>query len=278
MNINDLTCVQNIGDIYIKRDDFFDFFGVCGGKARSALQLIQNGISNGYKSFCTAGSRMSPQCEIVSFICEQFKVECHLFMPQGFNTSVINNISKNKKSFIHRTKVGYNSVLMHDAKNYAMNNNCFYIPFGMECEENIEVTKHQVCNIPKDVKRIVVPCGSGMSMISIIKGLDYYKMYDKVVIGVIVGKNPKKTFARFIHNDLFDKCKINYKFVKSHYNYHDSAKQNVLCGIELDPIYEAKCIPFLEKDDLLWIVGHRKFGMLTDLQENPIATNILANR
>ena len=29
-------------------------------------------------------------------------------------------------------------------------------------------------------------------------------------------------------------------------------------GIKLDPIYEGKCYPFLEKSDLLWIVGYHE--------------------
>ena len=34
-----------------------------------------------------------------------------------------------------------------------------------------------------------------------------------------------------------------------------TAKVTKLFDIELDEIYEAKCIPFVQPDDLFWIVG-----------------------
>jgi transposase len=39
------------------------------------------------------------------------------------------------------------------------------------------------------------------------------------------------------------------------YDYY--IKDNIFCDIDLDPIYEAKCIPYLQEQDLLWIIGHR---------------------
>lgn len=252
-----MTPVEYIDGYYFKRDDKYDACGVKGGKARAAYQLIQDGLSKGYNTFVTAGSRMSPQCEIVSHICEWLSLNCHLFMPRGESTSIIKNISKNKKSEIHRCKVGYNSVICHEAKKYAQKNGFYYIPFGMECWDNIEATKHQVANIPVQVKRIVVPCGSGMSMISILKGLEDYGRDDIRVIGIQVGKDPTSNFKKF----LGDKCslfaKYNYDIIKSDTDYHVPATITSFCGIELDPIYEAKCIPFIEKGDLLWIVGKR---------------------
>ena len=40
-------------------------------------------------------------------------------------------------------------------------------------------------------------------------------------------------------------------------DYHTAAPETVVEGILLDPIYEAKCIPFLRPNDLLWVVGRR---------------------
>jgi 1-aminocyclopropane-1-carboxylate deaminase/D-cysteine desulfhydrase-like pyridoxal-dependent ACC family enzyme len=255
--IKTLTRVEKRGDFYFKRDDDFEIYNAKGGKARSAYQIITNALHNGASSFTTAGSRFSPQCEIVSNLCEGLGLQAHLFMPNGKATSITDNIQLNKNSFIHRTKVGYNSVICSYAKKFASENDSFYIPFGMECVENIDITKHQVRNIPKEVNRIIVPCGSGMSMISIIKGLEYYKMFDKEVVGVVVGKNPKQNFAKFISQSLSDECNVKYTFVYSLLKYDERPKVTSFCGVDLDPIYESKCIPFLEKGDLLWVVGKR---------------------
>lgn len=252
-----MTPVEEINGYYFKRDDKFEIHGVKGGKARSAYQLILDGVNKGFADYVTAGSRMSPQCEIVSHLCEQMGLNAHLFMPSGKETSVLRNIANNKSSIVHKCKVGYNSVICSHAEKFAKENNFFYIPFGMECEANVEITKHQVQNIPQGIKRIVMPCGSGMSMISVIKGLEYYGRTEIPVVGIQVGKDPTYNLNKFLgyKDNLFGGH--NYAIIKSPLDYHQAPDVTTFCGIELDPIYEAKCIPFLQKGDLLWIVGKR---------------------
>jgi hypothetical protein len=43
-------------------------------------------------------------------------------------------------------------------------------------------------------------------------------------------------------------------------DYHQHAPVAALGGLELDPVYEAKCLPFLRPGDLLWVVGRRATG------------------
>lgn len=253
-----MTPVEFVDGFYFKRDDKFEICGVKGGKSRAAYQLIQRGINEGFVEFVTAGSRMSPQCEIVSTICENLGIKCHLFMPSGKETSVLSNINANHNSIIHKCEVGYNSVICSRAEKFAKENGFFYIPFGMECLENIEITKHQVKNMPSDVKRIIITCGSGMSLISVVKGLEFYNMANVKVVGIQVGKDPTRNLNKFLgyKNNLFGNA-VDYSIIKSPLEYHQVPNITTFCGIGLDPIYEAKCIPFLEKGDLLWIVGKR---------------------
>ena len=252
VDIKETTPIEKVGNIYLKRDDKFEIYGVKGGKARSAYQLIKQGLEDGYKEFVTAGSRMSPQCELVSCLCQNMNVKCHLFMPKGKDTSVILNINKNDLSEIHRTKIGYNSVICKWSYDYSVENNFCYIPFGMEREENIEVTKHQVVNIPKEVKRIVMPVGSGMSFISVANGLEYYNRTDIKILGVSVGKDVTKNIEKYLKAP-----NVKYTIVKSDLDYEKEAKIFNIGNVELDKIYEAKCLPFLRDGDLLWIVGKR---------------------
>ena len=249
-----LTPIEQKDGYYFKRDDYFQYGNAIGGKARVAKALIEKAISDGYTDIVTTGSRDSRQCEIVSNICEAYQVNCHLFMPSGKDTDVINIINENKHSSIHRTKVGYNSVLISHSKQWAIDKNAFYIPFGMECQECIDITMHQVQNIPKDVKRIVIPCGGGMQMISVIHGLKHYNMEYISVLGVQVGANPQKTIDRFLPNLGMFGDNYNYEIVKSNIPYSKHIESD-FCGITLDDVYEAKCVPFLTKGDLLWIVG-----------------------
>lgn len=253
-----LTPVEIRDGVWLKRNDLYLIHGCNGGKALGANNLIQKGLSLGYNSFVTVGSRFSPQCDIVSAICEYYKVSAHLFMPRGAETSVIKNIKNRVKSELHRdSKVGYTNVLISYAKKFSELNNCYYIPFGMKCVENIKCVANQVKNIPDSIKRIVVPVGSGVTFCGILHGLVKYHRTDVKVLGVITGANPEKTIRAFspICNP------IKYSLVKYQENLIPSKLYSLkvdasIGGIKLDPIYEAKCAKFLHNGDLFWIVGY----------------------
>lgn len=51
-----MTPIEYIDGYYFKRDDKYEIFGTKGGKARSAYQLIQQGIEKGFDNFVTAGN------------------------------------------------------------------------------------------------------------------------------------------------------------------------------------------------------------------------------
>lgn len=253
MRLDELTPVEYYEDegVWLKRDDMFEIYGVRGGKARSAYQVILELLEQGYKTIVTAGSRQSPQCEIVSFICESMGVDCKLFMPFGGDTSVITNIKNNRHTEIIRVRPGYNNIIVARAREYAENRGCGYVPFGMECARNVEVTSEQVRNIPMECSRVVVPVGSGMSFSSIVTGMSKYGI-EKPLLGVRVGKDPTKIINEYAFGlDLMD-----YEIVESSVDYHEPVDAYV-GGYNLDPIYEAKCFEFLERGDLLWVVGHR---------------------
>ena len=255
MDINALTSVIKRNNHYYKCDDEFVINNACGGKARVAYKVIKDNIAKGFKNFVTCGSRDSRQCEVVAKICSYLNVDCHIFMPKGKDTDVINAIKD--IATIHRASAGYNNVVIANAQAFAQTNNYFYLPFGLEFQETIDINMHQVQNVPNEVKRIVVPCGGGMNMISVIKGLNFYKRYDVEVVGVIVGKKPDSVFKKFVDSNIFETNNVKYSFVEYPSDYHNKAKITAIDGIELDEVYEAKCIPFLQDNDLLWIVGKR---------------------
>ena len=256
MDAYELTRAEKRGNHYFKRDDEFVINGVCGGKARVAYTVINDNI-NTIKEVVTCGSRDSRQCEIIAKVCEHFGLKCHLFMPSGKETDITESISGVNGAEIHRTKVGYNNVLVAQSKAYASDNGFYYIPFGMEFMFTIAVNMHQVRNIPENVKRVIVPCGGGMNMVSIIRGLEYYKRYDVEVVGVVVGKKPNTVFKSFVEPNLFNELNVKYSFVEYPSDYHIKAKETEIDGLTLDPVYEAKCIPFINDGDLMWIVGKK---------------------
>lgn len=257
-NISELTPVQEIDGFFFKRDDLFKAAdGAYGGKARVVEYILSNDTSFGHVVTC--GSRDSRQCELVARICKKYERRCDIFVPSGNDTDVIKSIESLGNATLHRTKVGYNNVLISQSKHFAETTHSLYIPFGLECQQSIDINKWQVQNIPQCVKRIVIPCGGGMNMASVIKGVESFLTHEIQVVGVVVGKDPKNVLERFVgEKDGIFSTNVNYKLVYAETKYHQKAKSTSFCGIELDEVYEAKCIPFMQKGDLLWIVGKRE--------------------
>ena len=247
--MTDLSPIEKVGNIFVKREDLATFNNINGGKGRVISQFLKEGINQGYTDFVTCGSRDSVQCEMVSFICECYDIKCHLFMPQGKNTSIIESILNNNNTELIRTKVGYTNVIKKWSSDYAQENDYYYIPFALECDTTINVNKMQVQNIPDEVQRIVVPIGSGMNFISILTGLS--EQNKKIpVLGIQIGLDPTKNIQKFLKT-----TDVPYTIIKSELAYDKKPKDYHLGDIELNQTYEAKCLPYLQDNDLLWIIG-----------------------
>ena len=243
----DLTPVERVGDLWVKRDDLFEIGGVRGGKVRSCWRLSQ-----GADGLVTAGSRASPQVNIVAHIAAHLGIPCRVHTPQGELSPEV-AAARDKGAEVVQHKAGYNSVIVARAKADAQRSGWREIPFGMECREAVEETAAQVRNIPADVARIVMPVGSGMSLSGVLHGLLHFGR--KIpVLGVVVGADPEKRLDQWAPSFWREMVTL----VRSPLDYHAEVKENRIGGITVDPIYEAKVLPYLEPGDLFWMVGIRQ--------------------
>jgi 1-aminocyclopropane-1-carboxylate deaminase/D-cysteine desulfhydrase-like pyridoxal-dependent ACC family enzyme len=246
-NTPELTPVEQRGAYFFKRDDLFCVGGVQGGKVRSCFALSQ-----GAKGLVTAGSRQSPQVNIVAHIAKKLGVPCRVHTPEGELSPEVER-AKAAGAEIIQHKAGYNSVIIARAREDAQAHGWFEVPFGMECQEAVDATARQVANIPKDTKRIVMPVGSGMSLSGVLHGLK--KAGLKIpVLGVVVGADPTERLEKYAPKGWRSMVTL----VESGLDYHDHAPQTIIEGLALDPVYEAKAIKFLEDGDLFWVVGCRQ--------------------
>lgn len=248
-----ITPVQLInttkGKIYFKRDDLFEIAGVNGGKVRTCYALAKNAKVG----LTTAGSRSSPQVNIVANIAKYLNLPCVAHLPCGeLNTEIL--LAQKAGCKIIQHKAGYNSVIVARSREYSKEHGFTDIPFGMECEEAVMQTAKQVVNIPREVKRIVMPVGAGMSCAGVLQGLVDFKRNDINVLGVVVGADPLKRLFRYAPFAF----QSNLKLINSGVDYSFYSKIDIGAGFILDPVYENKCIPFLEEGDLLWCVGIRQ--------------------
>lgn len=128
----------------------------------------------------------------------------------------------------------------------------------MECIEAVRQTASQVVGIPSEVKRIVIPVGSAMSLCGLLHGLQEANIRIPV-LGVSVGANPERVMKIYAPPGWEAYCTI----IKSPADYHKEVHAS-LGSLILDPVYEAKCVPFLRSGDMLWVVGARKSITITN--------------
>jgi hypothetical protein len=149
-------------------------------------------------------------------------------------------------------KPGYNSVIIKRARDVAQQKGWTEIPFGMECEEAVSQTRRQVpAKFPKGVKRLVMPVGSGMSLAGVLWGLKD-QGHKLPVVGVVVGADPEKRLEKYAP----DGWRTMVELVPAGVDYQTHIEATV-GGVQLDPVYEAKCVKVLTAGDLLWVVGVR---------------------
>jgi len=71
------------------------------------------------------------------------------------------------------------------------------------------------------------------------------------VLGIVVGASPQRRLDRYVPG-WRGQCTLVPAGVP--YSQHAASPP----WLALDPVYEAKCVPFLEPGDLLWVVGCRQ--------------------
>lgn len=242
-----MTPVQLVNGIWFKRDDSFTVGSAGnGGKVRTCW-----GLAQGATGLVTAGSTASPQVNIVAGIAQVLGIPCHIHTPTGKLGPEVEMAVQNGAK-LHQHKPGHNSVIIKRAHDDAEAMGYREIPFGMECQDAVDATRKQVANLPSGIQRIVMPVGSGMSLAGVLWGLKD-QCLQVPVLGIVVGADPLKRLNKYAPPDWESMVTL----VKSEVGYHDESPVQEIHGVKLDPIYEAKCIPYLKTGDLLWVVGRR---------------------
>lgn len=246
-----LTPVERRGAFFCKRDDLFEIAGVRGGKVRSCFELAKGALG-----LVSAGSRSSPQANIVAHIAKFLGVPCRVHTPTGTLSPELISAQEAGAEVVQH-KAGYNSVIVARAREDAKARGWREIPFGMECMEAVRQTRGQVWNIPPETRGIIVPVGSGMSLAGILWGLKDMGA-TLPVWGMRVGACPNLRLDKYAPPDWPARVKM----FESDLDYHEAYPSPELEGLKLDSVYEAKCIPLLNPDIrsnwLLWVVGIRK--------------------
>lgn len=246
--------------VLVKRDDLYEQAGVRGGKVRTCWHLATADYGDRpdpLEGLITAGSRGSPQVNIVAHIAQHLGIGCRAHIPAGPRHPEAQDAQRHGATLIEH-RPGYSSVIVARARRDAdAHPGWRYIPFGMECWEAVRQTARQVSSIIDGgpgagsyPARIVVPVGSGMSLAGILHGLASHGLRVPVV-GVQVGADPEHRLDQYAPSDWRDRVRL----VPSGATYGQAGPPSPWPDVPLDPVYESWCLPHLAEGDLLWVVG-----------------------
>ena len=252
MKPEDLTPIEYHDGVWLKRDDLFSFANIRGGKVRTCLRIA---TEKPYAGLITASARKSPQAQIVARIAHSLGIPARCHTPEGAYTPEMDDAVAHGAEIIQHG-AGYNNVIIARANaDLAEHPGWCHVPFGMEHPYAVEATAEQVANM-KVVSRIVVPVGSGMTAAGILHGLARWGAAGLAagipVLGVVVGADPTRRLDRYAPPMWRGLMRL----VPAGQPYHVGLDRHV-GGVRLDPVYEAKCVDYLQTNDCLWCVGIR---------------------
>lgn len=239
----------NDNNFYAFRGDEIELGELSGLKGCKAI-MAQQYCEKYPQGLVTCGSRFSIQVLMFARVCKYLNVPCIVCIPTGKSTDMIIKLESVGVE-IQRIKPGYNTVLNARARTLAEERGYQFVPLGMLEETAYNIVADFVINNKELIERsqrIVVPVGSGTTLIGVAYGLKQLAL-DIPVLGVMVGMDATKNI---------NKAKeytegINIELVKSEIPYDKEVFNDSIP--ELNKNYEAKCLEYIQENDLLWVVS-----------------------
>jgi DNA modification methylase len=240
----ELTPVEEHGGFLVKREDAWSRGGASGAKSRAMFAAAESS-----PGLITAGARNSAQIERGALVARALGIPCRIHTGHGSeSTEMALCVQAGAEVFQH---FRMNTIKARFREDVVEHSGWASFPFGMEHPVYLEQVAAQVVNVPESVRRIVVPFGSGMTLAAVVLGLEAAGR-DIPVLAVSVGT---KSTSRL--DEYAPGWESRVTVLEHPSAYEDPASELLLGELRLDPIYEAKCIPYLEEGDLLWTVGVR---------------------
>lgn len=267
LNENDITPVQQVGKLLLKRDDLYTLFesnGVNGGKLRQCVMLIDKVNPSGCVTYCSIGS---PQAPITAAVAKSRGIPC-IIVYGGTSRERLLQAEMPRLAMhygariVIGAKTGRHNVLHAVAERIARQKGYFLVQYGINLEAHgdvlLQAVAMQTQNIP-DCEHLIAVCGSGITASGILIGLHMNRINVENVHLVATAPDRRElikqltgrygAFRDFEYNDLFHMKGFNY----------DTPAHEWINGVTLHPNYEAKAYQWYKRSGIdecaFWITG-----------------------
>lgn len=287
--MSELTPFELRNGRWYKREDLFRGpAGVNGAKLRACDHLISRAAAGGARRVISAASVLSPQNAMASVLAARYGMAC----------TVVAGGTTERTAFRHRSmqtarstgadfrfiKVGYNPALQAEARRLAgADPQAYWLRYGItpppDSTPDALLDFHwtagaQVENLPRSVRTLVIPFGSGNTGAGVLLGLDRFDRWeglDRVVL-VCIGPDrqgwlrERLSALRGLHLLAGPSRWETIDLHGSGYATYGDRMPGTADGIELHPTYEGKVVRYLDEhkpdwwlrrdgSTALWIVG-----------------------
>lgn len=268
----EITPVELHEGLYIKREDLYRPFDslVNGGKLRQCYHLIKE-VKDKYEGVISCCSIYSPQAPITAAVAKHFGLKCVICYGstnyERLEALPMPKLAKDNGAELRIiSKSGIHKILYNKAKKIAQEENLFVVEYGFNIIEypNImyEAISEQVQNIPNDLDNLVITCGSGITTIGVMLGLQKYNKKPKNIYLIATAPSRKELIDKVLkENNIKIEYKIIDLFHEKGFKYEKRLEMEH-DGIIFHPNYEAKAYNWLinnldinKEKTLLWVVG-----------------------
>lgn len=256
------TPIEQHGDVWFKREDKYVRAGVNGSKVRGYFHIADEvedvqGITGGI-------ARVSPNLSWIAAVGKRLDVPVRLHTAHGERTRGM-EIAESLGAEVVQHEPGYMNQIRKEAKADAEDRDgwvCMPLAGKSDVAHDLRVEQvESLREVEDEIERVVVPVGSGFSVGGVLEGVDRFDL-DVDVLGVSVGIDPSDSLDEYAPSDWEERD--DFELVESELEYEETPEQTTLEGVPLDPIYEAKAIPFVEPGDLFWVVATRETALPPD--------------
>lgn len=280
-----LTPFEMRAGLWYKREDTYRLANGCNGsKLRACRWLIQTARERGARHVISAASVLSPQSAMAASLAREEGMFCTVIVggttPEKARRHVAIRLAAEAGAHVTSIAVGYNPALQSAARHLAeADAESFHLPYGITTPPGATLADvaaftnlgaRQVENLPREVRTLLLPFGSGNTAAGVLTGLTRQPGHLERVTLYGIGPDRREWLAARLA-DLgvnLAAAPFDVEHVALHPTFatYGDRMPETADGIAFHPTYEGKIVRYLnatapdhwttrDGSTALWVVG-----------------------